>query len=196
MRHKGVVVAVINKNDKVSPLTALTATAMSLPGLLSPIAHAAEGDEVDFQYSHYQEGKRAISVIDSAQGISGSKSFNPIEVDSLHGSARVSLTDRVKFAFNYLQDTWGGATPMATVPYLATGNQAIKNSKGIITGASPYAATGAGLGNLYLDSRSNRLFRTGSVDPNTGLPAFKNDTKLTHVLATASPETRKQGDFN
>ena len=49
---------------------------------------------------------------------------------------------------------------------------------------------------MFLDSRTNRLFRTGSIDPSTGLPALqKGDTKLTHVLATASPETRKQGDF-
>jgi hypothetical protein len=201
MRHKGAVVAVINKNDKVSSLTALTATALSLPGLLSPMAYAAEGDEVDFQYSHYQEGKRDISVIDAGRLVTGEKSFNPIEVDSLHGSAKISLTDRVKFAFNYLQDTWGGATPVATTPYLATGNQAIKNSKAVLTGASPYASAGAGLGNLYVDSRSNRLFKTEKIDPktglpvNTGLPAFKNDTRLTHILATASPETRKQGDF-
>ncbi|WP_235557237.1 DUF3570 domain-containing protein [Methyloglobulus morosus] len=190
--------AVINKNDKVSSLKALTATALSLPGILSPIAHAADGDEVDFQYSHYQEGKRDISVSEvdgSSSGISGTKSFNPIEVDSLHGSARVSLTDRVKFAFNYLQDTWGGATPMATVPYLASGNRAIKNTADALTGASPYAIAGAGLKNLFLGSRSNRLFQTDRVDPNTGLPVFKNDTRLTHVLATASPETRKQGDF-
>ncbi len=194
MRRKGAAVAVINKKDKISSLTALTASALSLPGLLSPMAYATEGDGVDFQYSHYQEGKRDISVIDNEK-ISGTKSINPIEVDSLHGSAWVSLTDRVKFAFNYLQDTWGGATPMATAPYLATGNSAIKNSKGILTGASPYANSGAGLFNLFLDSRSNRLFKTDRLNPNTGLPVFKNDTRLAHVLATASPETRKQGDF-
>jgi hypothetical protein len=150
---------------------------------------------VDFQYSHYQEGKRDISVSPDTIKTFGSKSFNPIEVDSLHGSAKISLTDRVKFAFNYLQDTWGGATPMATTPYLATGNQAIKNSKAVLTGASPYANSGAGLKNLYADSRSNRLFQTGQLDPNTGLPVFKSDTRLTHVMSTASPETRKQGDF-
>ena len=195
MRHKGAVVAVINKIDKISSLKALTATALSLPGLLSPMAYAAEGDEVDFQYSHYQEGKRDISVSPDTIKTFGSKSFNPIEVDSLHGSAKISLTDRVKFAFNYLQDTWGGATPMATTPYLATGNQAIKNSNAVLTGASPYASSGAGLRNLYVDSRSNRLFKTGQLDTNTGLPVFKNDSRLTHILATASPETRKQGDF-
>ena len=177
-------------------LQALTAAALVLPGMLTQQAYAADGDEVDFQYSHYQEGKRDIAISDLSNNnlISGSKSFNPIEVDSLHGSSRVSLTDRVKFAFNYLQDTWGGATPMATTPFLATGNQAIKTNDSV-TGASPYATSGAGLNNLYVDSQFNQLFQTGEADVNTGLPLFKNDTRLTHVLATASPETRKQGDF-
>ncbi len=61
MRHKGAVVAVIKKNT-VS-LKALTATALSLPGMMAQPIFAAEGDEVDFQYSHYQEGKRDISFI-------------------------------------------------------------------------------------------------------------------------------------
>ncbi len=191
-RRKGVVVAATN--DKNQALKALTATALALPGMLSQPVHAAEGDEVDFQYSHYQEGKRDIAVINDAE-VSGAKSFNPIEVDSLHGSARVSLTDRVKFAFNYLQDTWGGATPVSTVPYLATGNNAVNNSKDILTGATPHVKTNAGLDNMFLDARSNRLFKTDQFNPVTGLPAYKTDTRLTHVMATASPETRKQGDF-
>ncbi len=40
----------------------LTAAAMILPGLIQPLAHAAEEDSVDFQYSHYQEGKREGAV--------------------------------------------------------------------------------------------------------------------------------------
>jgi Protein of unknown function (DUF3570) len=188
-----VVVAAIKKTS--TSLKALTAAALSLPGLFSPMAHAAEGDEVDFQYSHYQEGKRNISYV-GENGITGSKSFNPIEVDSLHGSARVSLTDGVKFAFNYLQDTWGGATPVATTPYLASGNAGVPNSKGITVGASPYATAGAGLvGFHFVNRRLNSLFATDRPDPNTGLPFYKQDRRLTHVMATASPETRKQGDF-
>jgi Protein of unknown function (DUF3570) len=182
MQHKGAVVAVINKNDKVSSLKALTATALSLPGLLSPMAYAAEGDEVDFQYSHFQEGKRDISVVDGNELASGAKSFNPIEVDSLHGSARVSLTDRVKFAFNYLQDTWGGATPVATMPFDAKAHKALyaKNANSVtVVGATPYAQSP-----LSLDAQ----FKPQYLKTNNG-------AKLTHVMATASPETRKQGDF-
>ena len=108
-----------------SPLSlqALTAAALVLPGLMMPNAHAAEDDSVDFQYSHYQEGKRDIygyGLIDNT--ISKlPQNLNPIEVDSVHGSGRFTLTDRIKFAFNYTQDTWSGATPIGTAPALSGG---------------------------------------------------------------------------
>ncbi len=188
--------AVIKK--AASSLAALTATALALPGLLSSVvAHAAEGDEVDFQYSHYQEGKRNIAITNGVD-ITKGKSFNPIEVDSLHGSSRISLTDRVKFAFNYLQDTWGGATPTATMPFVAEGaNLALFGNKantGTVVGASPIVI----ISRLPLDSQLNPVSPTGQFDPITGIPIYTKNRKssqLTHVMATASPETRKQGDF-
>ncbi|MEQ1545212.1 DUF3570 domain-containing protein [Methyloglobulus sp.] len=190
--------AVINKKDKIPSLKALTATALSLPGLLSPIAYAAEGDEVDFQYSHYQEGKRDI-FIDNADLFATSpkaKSFNPIEVESLHGSAKVSLTDRIKFAFNYVQDTWGGATPVATAPAAFKGNKAATFAADgiVVTGSSPYVTD-----KLALDAEFNPLdgVFSGEIDPVTQLDIFKysKNSQLQHIMATASPETRKQGDF-
>ncbi len=180
-------------------LKALTATALSLPGLLSPLAHATEGDEVDFQYSHYQEGKRDISglVADPLTGtssVTGTKSFNPIEVESLHGSAKISLTDRVKFAFNYTQDTWGGATPVATAPAVFDGNAPLlkTDSKGIATvvGATPYLE---GQALILLDRNKKPLL--SNMDPNTGANIYTKNNQLTHVMSYASPETRKQGDF-
>jgi hypothetical protein len=189
--RKGAVVAAINKTN--TSLKALTAAALSLPGLFSPMGHAAEGDEVDFQYSHYQEGKRNISIMSGPPPAIGSKSLNPIEVDSLHGSANVSLTDRIKFAFNYVQDTWGGATPVATTPYLASGNSPFRNDKGVVVGASPYVYAGAGLPNHFVNQRLNSLFATNTNS--LGPSKFIKDKRLTHVMSTASPETRKQGDF-
>ncbi|NOU43999.1 MAG: DUF3570 domain-containing protein [Methyloglobulus sp.] len=178
-------------------LHALTTAALVLPGLLSPVsAYATEGDEVDFQYSHYQEGARNISNGDFvANGaVVKLKSANPIEVDSLHGSARVSLTDRVKFAFNYIQDTWGGATPVSTLPEAYAGNN-ILNQNGITTGASPIVAVGP----LFLDAKFNPILGelTGETDPITLEDIYKytKNTQLSHTMATASPETRKQGDF-
>ena len=72
-------------------LQALTLAALALPGLMLNPA-CAEEDEVEFQYGHYQEGKRNLFTAINTK--------NPIEVDSLLGKAKFSLTDRVKFAFN------------------------------------------------------------------------------------------------
>jgi Protein of unknown function (DUF3570) len=190
------------KKPECTSLHALTAAALILPGLIQHTAHAAEDDEVDFQYSHYQEGKRDIywgeTISDPLTGVIGNNGFsratkhsnpNPIEVDSLHGSGRFSLTDRVKFAFNYIQDTWSGATPLGTAPAVIGGNN---NS---VTGASPYASPSNskffmdGKGNIYsaLDN-----FITGELP----VPGTKQLNQITHVLSYASPETRKQGDFS
>lgn len=160
---------------------------MLLPGVISPHLQAAEGDEVDFQYSHYQEGKRIIRS-DNFGEIAKFRNNNPIEVESLHGSGRFSLTDRIKFSFNYLQDTWGGATPISTASTGFGGNARLYDSSGKIIrgGSSPYVETGQG--GLAFD-RKLTPYRT-DLD---GKPI--KDKRLTHILSTASPETRKQGDF-
>ncbi len=187
-----------------SPLSlqALTAAALVLPGLMMPNAHAAEDDSVDFQYSHYQEGKRDIygyGLIDNT--ISKlPQNLNPIEVDSVHGSGRFTLTDRIKFAFNYTQDTWSGATPIGTAPALSGGTSPRFNrdSQGkviAITGASPFAAAGAGLTPLFFDRNLKNIY-PAVYDPSQDIyvPGPQNN-QFTHVLSYASPETRKQGDF-
>ena len=181
-------------------LQTLVASALVLPGLVQHSAQAAEDDEVDFQYSHYQESKRDIlgtSATFDAQKVP--QNLNPIEVDSIHGSARVTLTDRVKFAFNYLQDTWSGATPIGTAPAVSNGNHALgiydSNNKLVTrTGASPLASYSGGFGYMFVDK--NKHFYQAVFDPNLFdyLPG-KRDDRLTHVLSYASPETRKQGDF-
>lgn len=185
--------AVINgqKQESLS-INALTTAALLLPGLLSPAAHAAEGDEVDFQYSHYQEGKRNLlyAGYDSNGGnivISG-KSFNPIEVDSIYGHGLFSLTDRVKFAFNYIQDTWGGATPVSTAPAAFGGNtQSTDTTGAVVTGATPFTLTGQG--ELLFDKNFNSYLGDFNGTP------VSSENRITHILSTASPETRKQGDF-
>ncbi|MEQ1557665.1 MAG: DUF3570 domain-containing protein [Methyloglobulus sp.] len=172
-------------------LHALTAAALILPGLLHQTAQAAaDDDEIDFQYSHYQEGKR-----DQGQATrpfnDGTKDVNlklpsyrnPIEVEGVRGSARISLTDRVKFAFNYIQDTWSGATPLATAP-----EHSLKvNQLGNDQNGNPIIVSRATPELTYLDSKNR--------------PYYFNDQgtllkdKYLHILSYASPETRKQGDF-
>ncbi len=119
----------LNHNTVSSPINRLTAAALVLPGLaLTPVSALANpDDEIDFQYSHYSESERNILgiKIDSATGnhllVKLPDQYHPIEADSLRGTAKISLSDRVKFSFNYTQDTWSGATPLSTVPAAAAG---------------------------------------------------------------------------
>ena len=181
-------------------LSALTAAALLLPGLFQTPVHAADDDSVDFQYSHYQEGRREglnVLVPNQSTGISIKYAIpnnrNPIEVDSLHGSSRITLTDRVKFAFNYTEDTWSGATPIGSAPEESGANRVRvdeiqPDGRPISTGASPYASS-----RIFLDSKGNPFYVSG-VDPVTGQPTYSKD-RTVHVMSYASPETRKQGDF-
>ncbi|MEQ1529424.1 MAG: DUF3570 domain-containing protein, partial [Methylococcales bacterium] len=153
-------------------LQALTAAALALPGLLLPSVQAAD-EEVGFQYGHYQESDRQLVNVQSR--------FKPIEVDSLQSNLNIKLSDRIKFAFNFIQDTWSGASPISTAPLAFAGNRA----EGIIAGATPYLQNNA----VYFDKQFNPL----SQDPLTG--AFSKNQQLVHTLSSASPETRKQGDF-
>ncbi|MGH8533627.1 MAG: DUF3570 domain-containing protein, partial [Gammaproteobacteria bacterium] len=160
---------------------ALTAAALALPGLVPSPAHAAEGDDFSFQYGRYQEGERNLFGVKSK--------FDPIVVDSLQGSASLTLFDRLKFFANYVQDTWSGATPITTAPQAF--NPGLNCSGGNcptapdgVSGATPFIE-----GQLFVDSR----FKPVSIDE-SGQPEGKN-TQLVHTLSSASPETRKQGDF-
>jgi hypothetical protein len=155
-------------------LQALTAAALTLPGLMLPPAQAAD-DEFGVQYGHYEEGERQLFGVESE--------FRPIEVDSLQGSGNIKITDRVKFNFNYTQDTWSGATPIATAPLDLRGNRTI--SPDVVTGATPIIN-----GELFFDSKLNPL-RTDGFGALTG----GTDRQLVHTLSSASPETRKQGSF-
>ncbi|MCX7096927.1 MAG: DUF3570 domain-containing protein [Methylococcales bacterium] len=162
-------------------LTALTAAALALPGLL-PMASLAADQEVGLQYGHYQESSRNLFGEQSK--------FKPIEVDSLEGSTSFKLSDRVKFGFNYVQDTWSGATPITTAPLAFGGNGGYTGAnEPTVSGATPYIN-----GELFFDSQLNPMVVDG-YDPNTGDPVYKQQTQLVHTLSSASPETRKQGDF-
>ncbi|NOS74663.1 MAG: DUF3570 domain-containing protein [Methyloglobulus sp.] len=195
------------KSTESTPsLTALTAAALILPGLLQPVVHADE-DSVDFQYSHYQEGNRNVyGGIDLDQNASTPdtvtlipKYLNPIEVDSVHGSSRFTLTDRVKFAFNYTQDTWSGATPLGTALAHRHANKssAIVDNSGNIIGISGASIKTGAMNEAGYSIDKNSLKPYQSVyNQALGRYEYKPiDGKLTHVLSYASPETRQQGDF-
>ena len=186
------------------PLSALTTTALVLPGMLPVASHAAEDDSVDFQYSHYQEGKRDIYGFDNPRYAKGiltklPQNFNPIEVESIHGSGRFTLSDRIKFAFNYTQDTWSGATPIATAPAVS-GSYGVKgkfdNDFNIIqlSGASPLLGASAGKRPVFFDKNLNAYRSIYNPSDGTFSSGVLNN-QLIHVLSYASPETRKQGNF-
>ncbi len=95
-------------------LRALRAAALALPGLA--VAKGAIADELQytFDYQRYTEGERNLW---------GRPYFDlnlkPIEVDSFGFTVEGDLVDRLSFGFDYTQDTWSGATPVATLPQAA-----------------------------------------------------------------------------
>ncbi|MDD5265566.1 MAG: DUF3570 domain-containing protein [Methylococcales bacterium] len=184
-------------------LQALTTAALLLPGLIASPVYAAEGDEVDFQYGHYQETKRniyglATDPVTGVDSVSKLKNgLNPIEVDSLHGSAKIALSDRVKFAFNYLQDTWGGATPVSSAPAAWGVNQPLLSQiDQTVAGATPWLQGTTKSGRAAVDGQGRPLVVNSNTNPESAATwAYTPNNQLTDILASASPETRNQGDF-
>ena len=164
--------------DSSGSLRALTAAALALPGLAPSPAEAAPGDEANFQYGHYKEGPRRLY-----DGITSS--YDPITVTNLSGGASLTLADRWKLIFNYIQDTWSGATPITTAPNALGGNN-YPSSSATLTGATPLIL---GNGSMLYDQQFNPY----RLDLTTG--EYVKDTRLVHTIAAASPETRRQGDF-
>lgn len=194
------VVAVTKKSLKTSKpqtpnnaLQALTAAALVLPGLLHSSAQAAEEDEFSFQYCRYQEGGRNLG---------GAKlSYDPISVDSLQSGGKIKLTDRIKLAFNFSQDTWAGATPITTAPTSRYGNNPVKNQAGTVVGASPYIQTANGDQGLPGGLSASAFYFDKNLKPlNVGWDdAFDvvnlGEAGLVHTMVSASPEVRKEGNF-
>ncbi|AEG01092.1 DUF3570 domain-containing protein [Methylomonas methanica] len=202
--------------NRISPaLQALTTAALFLPGLTPTLAHAAD-DEVTIQYGHYEEAKRDIygplnGNVNSDSFIGGENvvkklpgQFAPITVDTIHAQAKTTLRDRWKFTANYTEDTWSGATPVATAPAAFGGNQPfVLQSDGshsdaeigqTITGATPQLNSL----DLAFDAQFNPVLlrRDGLAVPSFDTLVDKQPAnQLTHTLTMASPETRKQGDF-
>lgn len=164
-------------------LSALTVAALSLPGLMLSPAPADAQETVDFQYGHYQEDNRSLY---GANGEQLKSKYDPIEADSLFGSVHLDLTDQLQGDLNFSQDTWSGATPIATAPSVAGGN----NPTGIdgVSGASPYVISG-----MLMDAEFRPLSVT--TDDEGQVVVQGVDRQLVHTMSSASPETRKQVDF-
>jgi hypothetical protein len=167
-------------------LHALTIAALALPGVLTSPAVKAEDNEASLQYGYYQEGERNTFGL--------ANNLKPIHVDTLGSTGSLRLTDRIKLGFNYIQDTWAGATPITTAP------------RGLmidgLSGASSHVNSGT---NVLVDKNFNPLqldFKE-VIDPVTGNASYPTvytssaqDKQPVHMLTSASPETRKQGNFS
>ncbi|MCX8049501.1 MAG: DUF3570 domain-containing protein [Methylohalobius sp.] len=140
-------------------------TALTSAALLLP-GLAAENSQVSLQYSRYQEGKRNLFDVKSQ--------FDPLQVDTTRFSLDLGLYDRWRLGLTYTEDVWSGATPIATAPLAAQPNRPLD----VTSGASPLLT-----GQVELDADLNPL--RGGI----------KDSRLVHVLATASPEVRRAGDF-
>lgn len=152
-----------------SGLSALTAAALALPGL----GQAAPGDIAAVQYGYYKQTPWLL--------YDGLKSqFNPIQVDNIGANGLLTFEDRWKFAFNFAQDTWSGATPVVSAPNALGGNNPTA------AGASPLVR---GNGTILYDQRLTP-FR---LDEQTA--EYVPDQRLVQTIASASPEIRNQGDF-
>jgi hypothetical protein len=163
--------------DPVGPsraLQALTAAALALPGMAA--ANAADAPSFNVQLGHYWEGKRDLDG-------QSYKSLNlkPLEVDSFAVQGIVPVTDRLTFKGNFTQDSWSGATPVTTVPSAAVQTQLL---------------SGASSPNSYsIDQNGTpNVVDFNQYDPDTDTYAHYAHPGLVHVMASASPETRRQWD--
>lgn len=145
--------------------------------LASPAA--AQDNAASFQFGHFEEGNRNLYGVTSK--------FKPIESDSLQSSAWFDVTDSLKGLVNFRQDTWSGATPIATAPREWRGNRS--RAPDGVSGASPYLVSNS---NLFLDAKTLQPLKTDGFGNLTG----GVDNQLVHTLSGASRETRKQVDFN
>lgn len=160
-------------------LHALSSAALMLPGIISPAAQAQDAsiENFSFQFDRFQEGDR--DLIDVRSGL------DPISVDVVHGALNAIIAGGLNLHLNYSQDSWSGATPFTTAPLAANGNRPIlrNSASGLIqSGASPYANN-----RVLLDANRQPYISHADSSPTA-------DSRVVHILSSASPEIRQQGD--
>jgi hypothetical protein len=207
------------KSNTSTVLQAFCLSALALPGVFSTaVADDADGeDEVGYDFSHYEEGNRSIYTLGSTttnvqlsggrhpQSVSttayGSQqipnNYQPITVDSESGFGRFRLTDRVRFAFNYGQDVWSGASPISTGFAAQAMNSPFQGVHGAVVGASPQLAN---FGTAMFFNAQGQAFYNSSITTQTGVTAptkfvMSPTSQLQHTLGYASPEIRNSANF-
>jgi hypothetical protein len=155
-------------------LQALTAAAFALPGMTP--ARADDTPSFNVQYGHYEEGKRDLD----GQSYS-TLTLKPLEVDSFAVDGSIPIFDRTTVKGEFTQDSWSGATPVVSLPGAAVGAQLM---------------AGASSPNFYhIDEDGTPVVVDfNDYDPDTDTYAFARHPGLVHIMASASPETRRQWD--
>jgi len=155
-------------------LRALTAAALALPGMTA--ASAAEPPSFSVEFGHYEEGKRDLD----GQSYSNLK-LKPLEVDSFSLEGMVPITGRTTFKGHFAQDSWSGATPVVSLPSAAVAAQLL---------------SGASSPNFYYVDANDQpvVVDFNDYDPDTNTYGFAQHPGLVHIMASASPETRRQWD--
>ncbi|WP_347986931.1 DUF3570 domain-containing protein [Methylomonas sp. AM2-LC] len=185
----------------------LCLSALTLPGMLSQAHADTDEDEVGYQFSHYEEGKRPLyapgqttdsqgDTFSNGKRVPFTNQYQPLTANSEHGFTRFRLNDRVRFAFNYNHDVWSGATPMNTMP-LAVGGfgpSTLGTASPSYEAMQQYQFFDAQGHFLRQDSYNYLLNPDGSV---SGIAPGKlvRDNRLQHLLGYASPESRHQIDM-
>lgn len=159
---------------------ALTAAALALPGLAGLVG-ASPAVAADQQFSLQNAQLRE-------QGPAGPEGPAPVlSVDALSLQGRTRLANDDELSLRATQDTWSGATPVATAPLSARTNRPVwAGSAGslVTVGASPMLTS-----RVVVD----RSLRPLATDANGRLTGGL-DTQV-HTYSEASPETRRQLDL-
>lgn len=160
-------------------LEAILAAALLLPGVTGSGARAQElEDAASLQASRYRESPRPI-------GLAGGHG-QPLAVDTRTLRVTLGAQGRDRLDLGYTQDTWSGATPVATAPVVAGGNRAVPRPGAdglVLSGASPMLN-----GHLLLDAADRPVQRDANG-------RVRDAPELVHTLSSASPETRQQLDL-
>ena len=105
----------------------------------------------------------------------------PLEVDSFAIEGSVPIFDRTTLKGEFTQDSWSGATPVVSLPGAAVAAQLM---------------SGASSPNFYHIDQDGTpvVVDFNAYDPDTDSYAFARHPGLVHIMASASPETRRQWD--
>lgn len=174
-----------------------TSKVQQLPSL-DDTAHYDEAQEFGIQYSHYQESSRNLygtvgtgtiaptpgsPVAGFTNGIISMPSMPGVTADGQHVYGRFRIGDRTRIGFDYVEDIWSGASPLATLP------------SNMVTSASANSVAGG-----YFDANGKPLYLSRyQANANPNLPnatpqqvVLSPDPQMGHAMGYASAEARKQ----